>query len=85
MPRKFLCIVGQDPSDSKSNQFHVGIFRFCFHLFEVYSIDSSEIIGKFPEVWNFNRLFLELVMPRSHQTFRSVLAVKLLGIMLRNR
>ena len=26
-----------------------------------------------------------VTMPRSHQTFRSVLAVKLLGIMLRNR
>ena len=25
------------------------------------------------------------LMPRSHQTFRSVVAVKLLGIMLRNR
>ena len=24
--------------ESKSNQLHVDIFRFCFHLFEVYSI-----------------------------------------------
>ena len=30
---KFLSIVGQDPSDSKSNQLHVDIFRGCFiHL-----------------------------------------------------
>ena len=33
VPGKFLSIIGQDPSDSKSNQLHVDIFRFCFiHL-----------------------------------------------------
>ena len=33
VPRKFLGIVGQVPSDSKSSQLHVDIFRFCFiHL-----------------------------------------------------
>ena len=52
--------VGQDPSDSESNRLHVDIFRFCFHSFEVYSIDSSKMIGNFPEVSNFNRLFLKL-------------------------
>ena len=54
--------VGQDPSDSKSNQLHVHIFRFwSFHSFEVYYfIDSSRMISKFPQVLNFNRLFLEL-------------------------
>ena len=52
--------VGQDPSDSKSNRIHVDIFRICFHSCEVYSIDSSNVIGKFPEVLNFNRLFLKL-------------------------
>ena len=31
-----------------------------FDAFEVYSIDSSKTIGKFPEVLNFNRSFLEL-------------------------
>ena len=41
VPIKFLGIIGQDPSDSKSNQLHVDIFPFwCFHLFEVYSIYS---------------------------------------------
>ena len=40
VPGKFLSIVGQDLSDSKSNRLHVDIFRFCFHSFEVYSIDS---------------------------------------------
>ena len=58
---KFLGIVCQDPSDSKSNQLHVDIFRFCLYSFEVlYSIDSSKMISKFPEVSNFNRLFLKL-------------------------
>ena len=28
--RNLLDIVGQDPSDSKSNRLHVDIFRFCF-------------------------------------------------------
>ena len=51
--------VGQDPSDSKSNRLHVDIFRFwCFHSFEVCSIDSSKMIGKFPTVLNLNQLFL---------------------------
>ena len=36
------------------------IFQFCFDSFEVYSIDSPKPIGKFPEVSNFNQLFLEL-------------------------
>ena len=54
-------IVGQDPSDSKSNRFNVHIFRFgCFHSFEVYSMGSFEIIGYSSEVSNFNRLFLKL-------------------------
>ena len=61
MPGKSLGIVGQDPSDSKSNQLHVDIFRFCFHSFEVYSIiDSSKMIANSPEVSHFNRLFLKL-------------------------
>ena len=29
MPRKFLGLVGQDPSDSKSNRIRVDIFPFC--------------------------------------------------------
>jgi len=37
-----------------------------------------------PEVLNFNRLFLKL-MPQSHQTFRPVPTVKLLGIQFRKR
>ena len=58
--RKFLGIVGQDPSDSKSNWLHVGIFWLFFHSFEVYSIDSSKMIGNSPKVLNFNQLFVEL-------------------------
>ena len=62
MSGKFLGIVCQDPSDSKSSWLHVDIIRFCFHLLKVYSsIDSSKMIGKFVEVSNFNRLlFLKL-------------------------
>ena len=52
--------VGQDPSDSKSSQLHVDIFRFCFHSFEINSIDSSKIICKFPKDSNFNWLCLGL-------------------------
>jgi hypothetical protein len=57
MPGKFLGIVGQDPSDSKSNGLHVDIFWFSFYSFEVY---SSRMIGILPGVLNFNRLFLKL-------------------------
>ena len=42
-------IVGQDPSVYfKSNRLHVDIFRFCFHSSEVYTIDSSKMMGKSP-------------------------------------
>ena len=60
VPGKFFGIVGEDPSDSKSNPLHVDIFRFCFHSFEVLSMDSSKLFGNSPEVSNFNRLFLKL-------------------------
>ena len=56
----YIYRVGEDPSDSKSNWLHVDIFRFYFHSFEIYSVDSSKLMGKFPEVLNLNRLFLEL-------------------------
>ena len=32
VPGKFLGIVSQDPSDSRSNRLHVDIFRFCFNI-----------------------------------------------------
>ena len=57
---KFLGIDSQDRSDSKSNRLHVDIFQFCFHSFEVNSLDSSKMISKFLEVLNFNWLFLLL-------------------------
>ena len=61
MPGKLLGIVGQDPSDSKSNQLHVDILRFCFiHLRYIPSIDSSKMIDNSPKVLNCNRLFLKL-------------------------
>ena len=54
----WACRVGQDPSDSKSSWLHVYIFRFwCFHSFEVHSIDSSKMMGNSPEVSNFTGYF----------------------------
>ena len=36
-------IVGQDPSDSKTNQLHVDIFRFCFiHLRYIPQISKND-------------------------------------------
>ena len=59
MPGKFFKgIDSQDPSDSKSNWLQVDIFRFCFHSFQMYSLDPSKTIGKFCEALNVNRLFL---------------------------
>ena len=49
-------IIGQDPSASNSNQLHVAIFPFYRYEIGVYSIDSSKMIGKFSEV--FDWLFL---------------------------
>jgi hypothetical protein len=58
MPGKFLgIVVGQDPSDSKSNRLHVDIFRLCFRSLKVYSIASFDMIGKSPKVLKFNQLF----------------------------
>ena len=57
VPGEFLSIVSQDLSDFKSNQFHVDIFWFCFHSFEVYSsIDYLKMIGNSLEVPNFSHL-----------------------------
>ena len=51
VPRKFLGIVGQGPGDCKSNRLHDDKFRFWFiHLTQVYSIESSKMIGNSPEV-----------------------------------
>ena len=41
---------GQYPSVSKSDQIHVVIFQLFFIDFEVYSIDSSKVIGNFFKV-----------------------------------
>ena len=57
---KFLGIyrlASPDPTDSESSRLQVDIFRFCFHPFEVYPMDSSKMIGNPPEVSNFNRSF----------------------------
>ena len=60
VPGKFLGIVSQDISDSKSNRLHVDIFRFCFHSIGIYSADSSRMLGNSLEVSNFNWFFFKL-------------------------
>ena len=58
VPGKFLGIVGQDPSDSKSHWLHVRHLPVLLHSFEVYSsIESSKVFGNPPKVSNFNRIF----------------------------
>jgi hypothetical protein len=60
VPGKFLDIVGQDPSNSKSNRLHVDIFRFCFiHLKYIPRIPLKRSVS-FMKPLNFNRLFLKL-------------------------
>jgi hypothetical protein len=59
-PVDLLLSMG-DPMVCKSNRFHVDIFRFISsNLRYVPYIPPSEMIGEFPEVLNFNRIFLEL-------------------------
>jgi hypothetical protein len=51
-------------SDLNVVGYMLDIFWFCFYSFDVYSIDSSKMIGNSPEVSDFNRLlFLELKPP----------------------
>ena len=57
---RFLGITGWNASIYKSNWLLVHILRLSFIKFGVYSIDSSKMIGNFPVVVNFNRLFLKL-------------------------
>ena len=59
--RRFLVIIGWNPRFCKSNRLYVHILQFSFlKKIGVYSINSSKTIGNFPEVLNFNRLFLKL-------------------------
>ena len=45
-----LSIIGQDPSVSKSNRLHVDdIFSGLLYASEIRSIDSSKMMGGFPE------------------------------------
>ena len=57
---EILGITGWDPSVCKSNRLHVDILRCSFTRFGVYSINSFKLIGNFPAVLSFNRLFLKL-------------------------
>ena len=54
---RFLGIIRRHPSVSKFNQLHVDVFRFfCIWIWGIF----SKVIGGFPQVWNFNRLFPKL-------------------------
>ena len=44
VPGRFLHIVGQNPSDSKSNQLHVDSFQIWLYLLGVYSLNRSVIL-----------------------------------------
>ena len=57
---RFLGIIGWGPSVCKSNWLHVNILQFFFYESGVYSIDSTKMVGNFPGILNFNRLFLKL-------------------------
>lgn len=52
-------IISHDPRVSKSNRLHFVNFRFLSE-WEVYSTDSSVMVGKIPEVLNLNWLYLKL-------------------------
>ena len=54
---KNLSITGQDPSVSKSNRLHVDIFSIFLHQFEIYSIHSYKMIGKFLKSWTSTSYF----------------------------
>ena len=54
-PGRFLGIIDQDPSFSKSNELHVDIFRFSLYEVEVNSLSFSAILGNCPGVLNFNQ------------------------------
>ena len=57
---RFLGMMGWDPSVPKPNRLHVDILRFSFiKLGYIYSINSSTMIGNFPAVLNFSRVFLK--------------------------
>ena len=57
---RFLGITGRDPSVCKSNRLHCSHPPVFLYKNGVCSINSSRMIGKFPAVLNFNRLFLRL-------------------------
>ena len=53
-------MIGQNPSVSKPNRVTCRHPLVFLYEFEVYFMYSSETIGSFVEVLNFNRVFLKL-------------------------
>ena len=46
----FQALTGQNPRVPKSNRFHGVIVRLFFYSFEVYFIDSFDMMGSFREI-----------------------------------
>ena len=59
LPGKLWNNIGKNPIVFKSNQLHVVIFWYFLHWIEVYSMNSSKVMGYFPEPLNLNSLFLK--------------------------
>ena len=57
---RFLDMANWDPSVCKSNRLHVDILQVSFITLGISSKNSYKMIGNFPAVVNFNRLFLKL-------------------------
>ena len=53
----FLGIIGQHPCVSNSNLLHVDMF---WYFFIIWGIDAFKVMGNFPDVLSFNRLFLKV-------------------------
>lgn len=58
-------MIGQDLSVSKANWLQVDIFQNFLYRIEVYSVNSSRMMGNIPEVFNLNGVICNqrLVLP----------------------
>ena len=82
--RRFLGIISQNPSISKSNRLHVLFFGYFF--INLKYTHSSETTANTSEVLNFNQLFLKLNWPICNQwlvrpvhcspTFQQILEIR---------
>jgi hypothetical protein len=59
-PGRFLGIIGQNPSVSKSYRLHFWSFGFSLLIWRVYSIDFSKMSSIFPKVLNFDEMIFSV-------------------------